>query len=94
MEILEINNLVSTLLSSMVLTAIAIISLKLGLITNLQSTIIGCLMILTPGVAITNSLRDIMGSDHIFRNGTNVRGFINSHFYCNWGWNNVMVLGG
>ena len=23
------------------------------------------LMILTPGVAITNSLRDIMGSDHI-----------------------------
>lgn len=65
MEILEINNLVSTLLSSMVLSALAIISFKLALIDNLQATIIGSLMILTPGVAITNSLRDIMGSDYI-----------------------------
>ena len=65
MEILEINNLVSTLLSSIVLSSIAIFSYKLNLINNLQSTIIGCLMILTPGVAITNSLRDIMSGDYI-----------------------------
>ena len=65
MEILEINNLVSTLLSSIVLSSLAIFSYKLNLINNLQSTIIGCLMILTPGVAITNSLRDIMGGDYI-----------------------------
>lgn len=65
METLEINNLVSTLLSSMFLTTLAIVSFKLRLIENLQATIIGCLMILTPGVAITNSLRDIMGSDHV-----------------------------
>ena len=65
MEILEINNLVSTLLSSIVLFSIAIFSYKLNLINNLQSTIIGCLMILTPGVAITNSLRDIMSGDYI-----------------------------
>ena len=65
MEILEINNLVSTLLSSIVLYSIAIFSYKLNLINNLQSTIIGCLMILTPGVAITNSLRDIMSGDYI-----------------------------
>ena len=65
MEILEINNLVYTLLSSIVLSSIAIFSYKLNLINNLQSTIIGCLMILTPGVAITNSLRDIMSGDYI-----------------------------
>lgn len=65
MEILEINNLVSTLLSSILLTALAIFSFKLNIISSLQSTIIGCLMILTPGVAITNSLRDIMSGDYI-----------------------------
>lgn len=65
MEILEINNLVTTLLSSIVLSSLAIFSYRLGLIDNLQSTITGCLMILTPGVAITNSLRDIMGGDYI-----------------------------
>ena len=65
MEILEINNLVSTLLSSILLTAIAIFSFKLNIISSLQSTIIGWLMILTPGVAITNSLRDIMSGDYI-----------------------------
>lgn len=65
LEILEINNLVTTLLSSIVLSSLAIFAHKIGLIVNLQSTIIGCLMILTPGVAITNSLRDIMGGDYI-----------------------------
>ena len=64
-EILEINNLVCTLLSSMLLTIIAIACNKIGFIDNLQAAIIGCLMILTPGVAITNSLRDIMGGDYI-----------------------------
>lgn len=65
MEFLEINNLVSTLLSSILLTSLAIFSFKLNIINSLQSTIIGCLMILTPGVAITNSLRDIMSGDYI-----------------------------
>ena len=65
MEVLDINKLFSTLLSSVLLSALAIFSSKLGLINNLHATIIGCLMILTPGVAITNSLRDIMGSDYV-----------------------------
>ncbi|MEI3293504.1 MAG: threonine/serine exporter family protein [Thomasclavelia ramosa] len=94
MEILEINNLVSTLLSSMVLTAIAIISLKLGLITNLQSTIIGCLMILTPGVAITNSLRDIMGSDHISGMARMLEALLTATFIAIGVGTMMMVLGG
>lgn len=65
MEYLEINNLVSTLLASMFLSALAILALKLGMIQDLQATTIGCLMILTPGVAITNSFRDIMAGDYV-----------------------------
>lgn len=64
-ELLEINNLVSTLLSSILLTTLAIFCARMGIIDNLQATITGCLMILVPGVAITNSLRDIMGGDYI-----------------------------
>ena len=94
MEILEINNLVSTLLSSMVLTAIAIISLKLGLIINLQSTIIGCLMILTPGVAITNSLRDIMGSDYISGMARMLEALLTATFIAIGVGTMMMVLGG
>lgn len=65
MEILEVNTIVTTLLASMVLAFLTIISKQLSLITNLQATTIGCLMILVPGVAITNSLRDIIGSEYM-----------------------------
>lgn len=65
MEILEVNNIVTTLLSSIVLALLAIGGQRLGWITNLQATIIGCLMILVPGVAITNSLRDIIGGEYM-----------------------------
>ena len=65
MERLNINGIVRTLLSSMLLASIAIISYKLHLISNLQATITGTLMILVPGIAITNSLRDIIGGDYV-----------------------------
>ena len=45
-------------------------------------------MILTPGVAITNSLRDIMGSDHISGMARMLEALLTATFYCNWGWNN------
>ena len=65
MERLNINGIVRTLLSSMLLASIAIISYKLHLISNLQATITGTLMILVPVIAITNSLRDIIGGDYV-----------------------------
>ena len=64
-EILGINALMRTTLTSMFLTILAILFYHYHLIYNLDATIIGCLMILTPGIAITNSLRDIMGGDYI-----------------------------
>ncbi|MDE6952287.1 MAG: threonine/serine exporter family protein [Erysipelotrichales bacterium] len=65
MERVNINSIVRTLLASMLLASIAIFSNKLGFIYNLQSVITGSLMILVPGIAITNSLRDIISGDFI-----------------------------
>jgi uncharacterized membrane protein YjjP (DUF1212 family) len=65
MEKVNINGIVRTLLSSMLLSSIAIIGQKIGIVDHLQSVITGCLMLLVPGIAITNSLRDIIGGDYI-----------------------------
>ena len=64
-EILGINSLMRTTLTSMFLTILAILSYHVHLIYNLDATIIGCLMILTPGIAITNSLRDIIDGNYV-----------------------------
>ena len=50
---------------SMVLSTIAILGNKIGIVENQQSVITGTLMLLVPGIAITNSLRDIIGGDFI-----------------------------
>lgn len=64
-EILGINSLMCTTLTSMFLTILAILFYHFHLIYNLDATIIGCLMILTPGIAITNSLRDIIDGNYV-----------------------------
>ena len=64
-EILGINSLMRTTLTSMFLTILAILFYHFNLIYNLDATIIGCLMILTPGIAITNSLRDIIDGNYV-----------------------------
>lgn len=64
-EILGINALMRTTLTSMFLTVLAILFYHFHLIYNLDATIIGCLMILTPGIAITNSLRDIIDGNYV-----------------------------
>lgn len=63
MEALAMNSIIKPMLSSMVIATLAIIASKLGIIAKPDSTIIGCLMILTPGIAITNSLRDMIGGN-------------------------------
>lgn len=65
MEKLRMNSIVRTILASMVLATCAIFTQKMNLITNQQSVITGTLMLLVPGIAITNSLRDIISGDFI-----------------------------
>lgn len=64
-EILNINALIRTTFTSMFLTALSILFYHFKMISNLDATIIGCLMILTPGIAITNSLRDIIDGNYV-----------------------------
>lgn len=65
LEKLNINSIVRTILSSIVLASIAIITFRCHLVQNTQSIITGTLMLLVPGIAITNSLRDIMSGDFV-----------------------------
>ena len=65
MELLNMNTIVRTILSSMVLASIAIIAHKINIINDQQSVITGTIMLLVPGIAITNSLRDIIGGDFV-----------------------------
>lgn len=49
--------------AAFVIGALAIASVKLGLANNVDHIIIGAVMPLVPGVAITNSFRDILSGD-------------------------------
>jgi uncharacterized membrane protein YjjP (DUF1212 family) len=51
---------VSELTASFVLALCALIGVKLGIGRNLDNILIGAVMPLVPGVAITNSIRDLL----------------------------------
>lgn len=65
LETVNINSIVRTILSSIVLATIAVIAFRLHIVDNTQAIITGTLMLLVPGIAITNSLRDIMSGDFV-----------------------------
>ncbi|MEE0966663.1 MAG: threonine/serine exporter family protein [Bacilli bacterium] len=64
MENLCVNSIFRTIAGSMILASISMIAYKCHFIENVDYSIIGTLMILTPGMAITNSLRDIIRGDY------------------------------
>ena len=63
MELLHTNGFFSNLLSSFVVTLLAIYAVKYQLAQNSALIIIGTLMSLVPGVTITNAMRDIIAGD-------------------------------
>lgn len=63
MEKFGTNSFFQNVISSMILTCIAAVSVSIGMATNMDSIIIGTLMNLVPGVATTNSIRDIIAGD-------------------------------
>ena len=60
---LEINQFFINSICAGIVAIIAIIFLKLGLINDLDKTIIGSIMLLVPGLAITNAIRDTISGD-------------------------------
>ncbi|MDO5718576.1 MAG: threonine/serine exporter family protein [Tissierellia bacterium] len=54
-----------TLYGAVIVSFVAILADSLNIISNLDLVIIGSIMILFPGVAITNAVRDIMNGDMV-----------------------------
>lgn len=60
---LEANQFFSLMAESFLIGTLAILSVKLGLASNADKVIIGVLMNLVPGIALTNCIRDILAGD-------------------------------
>ena len=60
---LEANQFFSLMVESFLIGTLAILSVKLGLASNADKVIIGVLMNLVPGIALTNCIRDILAGD-------------------------------
>lgn len=55
----------NNIIGSMIISILAILFVKLGIGENLDIIIIGAIMCLVPGLAITNSVRDTMSGDYL-----------------------------
>lgn len=62
-ENLEINQFFVNSVCGAVAAAFAIIFIKIGIADNLDKTIIGSIMMLVPGLSITNAIRDTIAGD-------------------------------
>ena len=60
---LQTNWFFANIMGSAIVTAMAFAAVQLGLCPHMDKIIIGTLMNLVPGVALTNSIRDIIGGD-------------------------------
>ena len=65
MRKIKTNIFFSNLVASAVIALIAFAGIRLGLGSNMDKIIIGAIMTLVPGVAITNIMRDIISGDII-----------------------------
>ena len=59
----KFNRVLSNLIASFVLSMLAFLSVKVGLADTVDMIVIGNIMLLIPGVALTNSLRDMISGD-------------------------------
>ncbi len=63
---LKINNIIFIkFLSSFCITALAYLSLKIGIVTTVDNIIIGNIMTLIPGVGFTTALKDLLVGDSL-----------------------------
>lgn len=62
-EEIGLNSFFNTSISAGVLAFLAIISIKVNLANDMDKVIIGSIMLLVPGLAITNAIRDTVAGD-------------------------------
>ncbi|AFA48169.1 threonine/serine exporter family protein [Acetobacterium woodii] len=61
----DANIFFTNIIGGLIASTVAVIATDLGLTTNMDTIIIGSIMTLVPGLAITNSIRDIIAGDHL-----------------------------
>jgi uncharacterized membrane protein YjjP (DUF1212 family) len=61
----SVNKIFVKFWSTVIITALAFISVKLGWISSVDKLIIGNIMTLIPGIGLTNALRDLFTGDSI-----------------------------
>ena len=57
------NHVLSNLIASFVLSALAYLSVRIGIADTVDMIVIGNIMLLIPGIALTNSMRDMVSGD-------------------------------
>lgn len=60
---LEVNSFLKNMLGGALAATIALIASALGLVGSMNTIIIGSIMILVPGISITNAIRDTIAGD-------------------------------
>lgn len=65
LERFHITFFVSTFVGAVVSTTFAIGFLQLGIVSDFNSVVVGSIMLLFPGISITNSMRDSLSGDFI-----------------------------
>jgi uncharacterized membrane protein YjjP (DUF1212 family) len=65
LERVRVNSLFINIVGGAVIACLAVLSKELGLIAAYDKVIIGSIMTLVPGLAITNSMRDLIAGDFI-----------------------------
>ena len=59
----DVNSIFANMVGGAIIAAVAALATSIGLITNYDRVIIGSIMTLVPGLAITNSMRDLIAGD-------------------------------
>jgi len=60
---LEVNSFLKNMVAGSLAAFIALVATYLGLVGNMDTIIIGSIMLLVPGIAITNAIRDTIAGD-------------------------------
>ena len=59
------NSFFTNIVGGLIVSIIAVAATGLGIVSNMDTIIIGSIMTLVPGLAITNSIRDIIAGDYL-----------------------------
>ena len=62
---LKLNNFFINTLGGFLITILSILATKIGIVSSASYSAIGALMLLVPGLALTNAIRDLINGDLI-----------------------------